>query len=147
VFGCQLIVRNKEVLKLLSVFCQSVVRCIFITKYNGSILSDRLHCLYFPVCVLSDPTLTTSVYPVCCTAITRSWQYTGYSASVLSEKKNYSLCLTSFMSVCCQTDIYVTSLLSVCRQCVVRNSFRKGVPTLAFFYISSLSWSFEQSQT
>jgi len=29
--------------------------------------------------------LTTSVYPVCCTAITRSWHYTGYSASVMSE--------------------------------------------------------------
>ena len=83
-----------------------------------SVLSDRLHLLYFPVSVLSDPTLTTSVYPVCCTAITRSWQYTGYSASVWSEIKNYSQCHTSFMSVCCQTDIYVTSLLSVCRQSV-----------------------------
>ena len=38
--------------------------------------------------------------------------YTGYSASVLSEIKNYSQCHTSWLSVCCQTDIYVTSLLS-----------------------------------
>ena len=77
-----------------------------------------VHRLYFPVSVLSDPTLATSVYPVCCTAITRSWQYTDNSASVMSEIKKYSQCLTSFMSVCCQTDIYVTSLLSVCRQSV-----------------------------
>ena len=85
--------------------CQCIVRCIFITKYSVS--------------VLSDPSFTTSVYPVCCMDITRSWQYTGYSASVLSEIKNYSQCHTSLLSVCCQTDIYVTSLLSVCRQSVV----------------------------
>jgi len=34
------------------------------------------------------------------------------------------------LSVCCQTDIYVTSLLSVCRQSVVsvlsQTTFRKG---------------------
>ena len=35
------------------------------------------------------------------------------------EIKNYSQCHTSLLSVCCQTDIYVTSLLSVCRQSVV----------------------------
>jgi len=51
-----------------------------------------------PYIVLSDPSLTTSVYPVCCTAITRSTQYTGYSASVLSEIKNYSQCHTSLLS-------------------------------------------------
>jgi hypothetical protein len=91
----------------------------------------------FPVSVLSDPSLTTSVYPVCWhTAITRSWQYTGYSASVLSEVKIYlqpvsyqfhvsvlsdrHLCnqsIVSVSSVCCQ---YVVSVLS-------ETTFHKGL--------------------
>jgi len=122
--------------------CQSVVRCNFITKFSDSVLSDRLHRLYVPVSVLSDPTLTTSVYPVCCTAITRRWQYTGNSARVMSEIKNYSQCLTSFMSVCCQTDIYVTSLLSVCRQSVA--SILSVCWQKLFSYGINIVWSFEK---
>ena len=113
----------QEVLKLLSILLPECCQMYFITKYSGGVLSNRLHLLYFLVSVLSDPTSTTSVYPVCCTAITRSWQYTGYSTSVMSELKNYSQCHNQFhVSVLSNRHLcnqFIVSVSSVCWQYVV----------------------------
>jgi len=57
------------------------------------------------------------------------WQGDDYASPKIFEEHKKLQCHTSFMSVCCQTDIYVTSLLSVCRQSVssvLSETLRKG---------------------